>query len=1112
MIAMDCKKKNGLVIPTFLLALLIIIPNALAVYNCTDDYYLNSDETLPQLECNITEKDAYGVFIINASGITLDCNQSTFNLTLYNRSTYFIHNIDFFDDTVIKNCVVTGAQYDFYSEHGNNWTIANNTLSPLSVGISLSSDMNNSMIEGNIIDGAFTCPNGIYVGSSTNATIIGNEVNRTIMLAISAYDSSYVYAENNSVNHSLGKGINFHYCSNCFATGNTIMNTTSEGISSLYSSHITYVDNWMNDTGGLTFTRSSYGVFINNTALYTKMYSVSFPPYILGGHGMLASRSINFDAHDNTIRFSNDSGIGGFNLTNSIIYGNTLENNSVKGLGTNLWVNSTIYNNDIYNNSGGSHETCWADYFPNGTVRSVDCFSDTGTGIVVRDSTTLINVFGNDIRDNHNGTSFISSVASFENNTYSNYGYGFTIIDSNLTVYNTSLSSFYIDAGNITDNTNDVTIVIYGGSSVNVTNHTVIKMFNDESIWIDDGTGNVTYELLNLLTDTQFDLFDNSVKFDTKTSDSQGTLNFSLVLGSLHEIKVSESVANTPPKWSNKATYPASPTTYAPVKSYWFNVTWIDPETSIDTVLFELALESDEAESVAFSGSFNDSREKMVDGNWLTCVKAEGTSIIYENYTVVQGSQAVLTSKIGDGDGYGIDCIIEGGMGGKILDLNGALENKTAMIPEDCLWGPVLIIETTLFNQTIYCESKIDWYNNYTMWSWVQGDTVGAWHLDEGTDSIANDSTANNNDGTISGATWVPGKYGNALEFDGSNDYVDLGNGTSLDWDKDMTFSAWIKTPDTGTYRDIMSKCKQWGNEYCSYQVRVESNGKVNLLHGWHDGTYCVDYLASSTSIDDDQWHHVSITRNNTDNNTVIYIDGYYDSSGTVDCEYYYHKKPHEFGRLFSNYYFNGTLDEVQVFSRVLSDKEIYEIYSHEYSHILNNLPAGDYTWKSYANDTTGLLNETDEYVYDIQKAINQVNLYLNGNIDQNLTVSYGTQTTALGTSAGGTALLFRDGASVTNPEITTLSASTYTYFVNATGNINYLDNSTGVTFSLLVTPLPTLLQQFPLLGIIIVILPFFILLTVSRAEIDPKSFIELMVALAVIVSFIGVLIGIIAV
>src|SRR3989344_3676813 len=54
---------------------------------------------------------------------------------------------------------------------------------------------------------------------------------------------------------------------------------------------------------------------------------------------------------------------------------------------------------------------------------------------------------------------------------------------------------------------------------------------------------------------------------------------------------------------------------------------------------------------------------------------------------------------------------------------------------------------------------------------------VGYWTFDEGTGATASDSSGNNNTGTLTnGPTWTTGKIGQALSFDGVDDYVNISN------------------------------------------------------------------------------------------------------------------------------------------------------------------------------------------------------------------------------------------------------------------------------------------------------------------------------------------------
>ena len=85
---------------------------------------------------------------------------------------------------------------------------------------------------------------------------------------------------------------------------------------------------------------------------------------------------------------------------------------------------------------------------------------------------------------------------------------------------------------------------------------------------------------------------------------------------------------------------------------------------------------------------------------------------------------------------------------------------------------------------------------------------VSYWAFDEGSGQVATDSQGAH-DGTImdeEGNQWVIGKSGNALEFDGVDDYVKIENSSLLEPKTGaFTVSAWIKpdsiktTPGNGT-------------------------------------------------------------------------------------------------------------------------------------------------------------------------------------------------------------------------------------------------------------------------------------------------------------------------
>ena len=69
---------------------------------------------------------------------------------------------------------------------------------------------------------------------------------------------------------------------------------------------------------------------------------------------------------------------------------------------------------------------------------------------------------------------------------------------------------------------------------------------------------------------------------------------------------------------------------------------------------------------------------------------------------------------------------------------------------------------------------------------------VASYAFDEGSGTQAGDSSGNSRTGTISGATWVTGRYGSGLSFDGVNDSVSL-PALGTFYKSGFTLEAWVQ-------------------------------------------------------------------------------------------------------------------------------------------------------------------------------------------------------------------------------------------------------------------------------------------------------------------------------
>jgi len=189
---------------------------------------------------------------------------------------------------------------------------------------------------------------------------------------------------------------------------------------------------------------------------------------------------------------------------------------------------------------------------------------------------------------------------------------------------------------------------------------------------------------------------------------------------------------------------------------------------------------------------------------------------------------------------------------------------------------------------------------------------------DEGDGDTAEDLSGNEHEGVIDKPKWVNGKFGQALEFDGTSTFVTVESTPELNVDA-CTFMAWINAEHWDNVRQIVGKSVHGG---CGGRVQYglfSDAGVFKLRLETEGGRADISTDLPETG----EFVHVAFT-NDTDT-AHIYIDGESVVDADVPGKLGANDDPWRIGQDCdrAQYIFAGIIDEVRLWNRALSEEEI---------------------------------------------------------------------------------------------------------------------------------------------------------------------------------------------
>ncbi len=203
----------------------------------------------------------------------------------------------------------------------------------------------------------------------------------------------------------------------------------------------------------------------------------------------------------------------------------------------------------------------------------------------------------------------------------------------------------------------------------------------------------------------------------------------------------------------------------------------------------------------------------------------------------------------------------------------------------------------------------------------------------------------NNFNGTFQNdPAWVAGQDGPAIEFDGGNDFINIGNHGSTLEPAHISIVAWVRSAGVGT-NDYLVSYERTADNDTSYGLYTGSDGTIYCLIYHNNPTFSLS--PSGGNIWDGSWHQVVGTYDEI--KLRIYIDESEVGAGTAEVNSidYANERKLVFGAFSDTpiLAFPGDISSISIFNRALSAVEVAQLYREPYAFIRPILPI---EWMSF--------------------------------------------------------------------------------------------------------------------------------------------------------------------
>lgn len=204
---------------------------------------------------------------------------------------------------------------------------------------------------------------------------------------------------------------------------------------------------------------------------------------------------------------------------------------------------------------------------------------------------------------------------------------------------------------------------------------------------------------------------------------------------------------------------------------------------------------------------------------------------------------------------------------------------------------------------------------------------VGAWKLDDGSDSTGRGNNLTNNNGV----TFNTGRVNNAAYFSSSSlQFLSLVNNTDVGrGDSSFSISLFVWINSTGTNQSLVAKDDE-DSSHRDYRIAVNSDATVSFFV-YHTGG-STDFVTTTTTITAGSWNHIVVWHNATSDQIGVVINNGTPVTGSSGgalsaasaAKFTFGCRDTAGGPQF----LDGRLDAVHLFSNQISSQDITDLYN----------------------------------------------------------------------------------------------------------------------------------------------------------------------------------------